>query len=117
MAILPQALVRFGGSRVKARLLALLSLLVVFSSLAQETSKPARYDECSRQLVDEVFIGNQLGSGRATPDELRNLALNSKQPLEAERLQKVLKLIDEAEKAQSIQVWFDKYWKICLGSI
>ena len=84
---------------------------------SEQIGKHPRYDECSRILQDQVFIGNQLGSERATPDELRMLAMTSKQPLDPERLQKVLKLIDEADdamKKQGVQAWFDGYWKSCL---
>lgn len=84
------------------------------------------FDDCSEQLVDQVFIGNMIGSGRATFDELRTIAVNSQTRLGAERFKAVWILLDEAEAAvtratqtsqdphAAIQKWFDGYWKACM---
>lgn len=80
--------------------------------------KAARYATCSEVLMDEVHAGNMLGSGRATAEELRGYALASAEDLGLKRFDKVMKIIDAAEKAQSdnkLQAWFDALWAPCLA--
>lgn len=72
----------------------------------------ARFDQCSERLSDQVYIGNMLAR-HSSADELREIALKSN--LGPARFDKVMKLIDEAEKAQDVQAWFDGYWKPCLA--
>jgi len=75
----------------------------------------ARYKECEELLTDQIFIAQQLSRGQSA-DALRHLAKNSAEALTPERLEKVLRLIDEAEDAVSkkdLRGWFDSYWHAC----
>lgn len=92
-------------------------LIRTASSQAIADPKAARAQECTESLGDQVLIGNMLGSGKGTADELRTMAANSAADLGADRIEKIRHLIDEADAANQkgdLQAWFDDYWHACL---
>lgn len=109
--------VTFGFIRTASDVYPRWGLIRTASSQAIADPKAARAQECSESLGDQVLIGNMLGSGKGTADDLRAMAQNSAADLGPERVEKIQHLIDEADAAHqkgAIQAWFDDYWHACL---
>lgn len=109
--------VTFGFIRTASDVYSRLGLIRTASSQAIADPKVARVEECSETLADQVLIGNMLGSGKGTADDLRAMAANSAAKLGPERFEKIQQLIDEADAAHqkgAVQAWFDDYWHACL---
>lgn len=103
----------------------IVSVAVMFSAaclvwllmLTVQAAEPSRRtEECTSLLQEEdyILLLYQRGDDFAA---MRARALKSTHLLTPERFDKIMKLIDSAEKSGDVKAWFDDYWRACMDGI